>query len=329
MSNAAQSVNAVVKSEVARTPARLSSKATRHTWWTARRRQSLAAYLFLAPWLVGLIGVTIGPTVASLIISFTRYNLLSAPQWIGLGNYRGLLHDSYYIKSIEVTLIYVGISVPLKLVFALVLAVALNRGLRGLSFYRTVYYVPSLLGTSVAIAIAWRQLFGSAGLVDQALEFLGWKNPPDWIADPHTALYSLIALAIWEFGAPMIIFLAGLRQIPGELYEAANVDGASHLRQFSMITLPLLTPLILFNLVLQVIFSFQAFTPSYVISGGTGGPVNSTLFYTLYLYQQAFGQLNMGYGSAMAWLLMAAIALVSGALFFSSRYWVFYMDRQR
>ncbi len=295
----------------------------------SKTREAVAGYLFLLPWLVGLLGVTIGPMVASLWISFTDYNLLSAPHWIGTANYDNLFHDPTYLKSVQVTLIYVGISVPLKLAFALALAVILNRSLRGISVFRAVYYVPSLLGASVAIAIVWRQLFGAGGAMDVVMHFFGWQNPPDWVADPHYALYTLILLAIWEFGSPMIIFLAGLRQLPRELFEAASIDGAGRIAKFRRVTLPLLTPLILFNLVLQAIGSFQAFTPSYVVSGGTGGPVNSTLFYTLYLYQQAFGDLNFGYGSAMAWLLLVATALVTAGLFFSSRYWVFYMDRVR
>jgi len=161
------------------------------------------------------------------------------------------------------------------------------------------------------------------------MNIVGWHDPPSWLTNPHYALYSLVLLAIWEFGAPMIIFLAGLRQIPAELYEAARVDGAGRVAQFLRITVPLLTPMILFNLVLQMIGAFQAFTPAYIVSNGTGGPLDSTLFYTLYLYQQAFGSLHMGYGSAMAWLLLVVIGAFTGAVFYSSRYWVFYSDRSR
>lgn len=308
-------------------PSRVAVRVSRKPW-SRRRKEALAGYLFLLPWFVGLIGITLGPMIASLWISFTRYNLLSAPQWIGLGNYDQLLHDPLFASAVKVTLLYVGVSVPAQLGFALLLALVLNRGMRALGLVRAIYYIPSLLGSSVAIAIVWRTIFGLDGTMDRVVELFGWKNPPAWIDDPHTAIYTLVALAAWQFGAPMIIFLAGLRNIPKELYEAASVDGARRWAQFWRVTLPLLSPLILFNLVLQVIGSFQAFTPAYVISGGTGGPANSTLFYTLYLYQQAFGQLNMGYGSAMAWLLLVAIALVTAAIFASSRRWVFYMDRQ-
>jgi pectin-derived oligosaccharide transport system permease protein len=294
-----------------------------------RSREAIAAYVFLAPWILGIIGLTIGPVIASLYLSFTRYDLLSAPHWIGARNYVDLFADERYLKSIRVTAVYVFLSVPLKLAFALLLAILLNRGLRGLNVYRAVYYVPSLLGASVAVAVLWRQLFGADGAVNQVLRHLGWGKPPDWITDPHTAIYSLILLAVWEFGSPMIIFLAGLRQIPQDYYEAARVDGAHALQQFRRITLPLLTPLILFNLVLQMIGAFQSFTQSYIVSGGSGGPVDSTLFYTLYLYQQAFGNLHMGYGAAMAWILLVVIAIFTGALFFSSRYWVFYQDQAR
>jgi multiple sugar transport system permease protein len=294
-----------------------------------KSREAIAGYVFLAPWILGIIGLTLGPVIASLYLSFTRYDLLSAPKWIGAQNYVNLFADDRYLKSIRVTLVYVFISVPLKLAFALLLAVMLNRGLRGLNIYRAIYYVPSLLGASVAVAVLWRQLFGQDGAVNLVLRHLGWHNPPDWITSPHTAIYTLILLAVWEFGSPMIIFLAGLRQIPHDLYEAARGDGANPWQQFLRITFPLLTPLVLFNLVLQMIGAFQSFTQSYIVSGGTGGPVDSTLFYTLYLYQQAFGNLHMGYGAAMAWLLLMVIALFTGALFFSSRYWVFYQDQSR
>lgn len=292
-----------------------------------RAKEAIAGFVFMSPWVVGFLGLTLGPMLASLWLSFTKYNLLSAPKWIGVQNYVSLFADARFLHSIRVTLLYVGVSVPLKLGFALLLAVLLNRGLRGLTVYRALFYVPSLLGSSVAIAILWRQIFGDDGIVNAALRGLGIHHPPSWLTDPSTAIYTLIALAVWEFGSPMIIFLAGLRQIPHDLYEAAQIDGAGRVRQFTQVTIPLLTPLILFNLVLQMIGAFQAFTPAYIISGGTGGPVDGTLFYTLYLYQQAFGYLQMGYGAAMAWLLFVVVALCTGAIFLTSRYWVFYMEQ--
>jgi multiple sugar transport system permease protein len=309
-------------------PAR-SHPARRRLELSDRARESVAGYLFLLPWLVGFLGLVLGPMVASLWLSLTKYDLLSPPVWVGAQNYVNLLSDPRYLQSVKVTLTYVGLSVPLRLVFALLLALVLNRGVRGLDLYRAIFYVPSLLGASVAIAILWRQLFGGDGVVDQLLRLLGWHNPPAWVFDPRYAIFTLIVLAIWEFGSPMVIFLAGLRQIPRELYEAAMVDGAGRVSRFFRITLPLLTPLVLFNLVLQMIGSFQAFTPAYIVSGGSGGPIDSTLFYTLYLYQQAFGSLHMGYGAAMAWVLLLVIAAVTAIVFATSRYWVFYMEQSR
>ncbi|MCB1972769.1 MAG: sugar ABC transporter permease, partial [Geminicoccaceae bacterium] len=206
--------------------------------------------------------------------------------------------DAKFMASMRVTLFFVIFSVPLKLAFALAVAVALNRGIRGLPLYRAIFYLPSLLGTSVAIAVLWRQLFARDGLVNSFLATFGIEGP-SWISHPDYALWTLIILSVWQFGSPMIIFLAGLRQIPTDMYEAASLDGASKSRQFWKITLPLLTPVIFFNAVVQTIESFKAFTPAFIISGGTGGPVNSTLFYTLYLYQEAFGFFRMGYASAL------------------------------
>ncbi|MCA2183071.1 sugar ABC transporter permease [Nonomuraea glycinis] len=291
-----------------------------------KRREARAAYVFLAPWFIGLLLVTVGPILASLYLSFTDYSLLEEAQWVGLGNYREMfLEDTRFIASLRVTTIYVIVSVPLQLIFALILALALDRGLRGLSFYRSVYYLPSLLGGSVAIAILWRKIFGSDGLVNGVLALFGIEGP-GWVSDPDTALGTLILLHVWTFGAPMVIFLAGLRQIPQSFYEAASVDGAGTLRQFRSITLPLLTPIIFFNLVLEVIKSFQSFTQSFIVSGGGGGPADSTLFYTLYLYLKGFKSYEMGYAAAMAWVLLLLIAGLTGVSFLTSKYWVFYGD---
>jgi len=289
-------------------------------------RDNKAAYLFLLPWLIGLLVITIGPMVASLYLSFTDYNLLSAPHWIGVQNYVAMFHDARLINSLKVTFIYVLVSTPLQLALALGIAMLLNQGMRGLAFYRSVFYLPSLMGASVAIAVLWRQLFGTTGLVNQLLLKIGVQNPPGWIADPSTALWTIILLHVWTFGSPMIIFLAGLRQIPSMYYEAAAVDGASKWTQFTSITIPLLSPIIFFNLVLQIVGAFQSFTQAFVVSGGTGGPSDSTMFYTLYLYLQGFGQFRMGYASAMAWLLMIIVAIFTAVNFLVSKYWVHYDD---
>ncbi|MEK7270656.1 MAG: sugar ABC transporter permease [Planctomycetota bacterium] len=287
---------------------------------------SKAGFLFLLPWLCGLAFITVGPMLASLYLSFTDYNLLEAPNWVGLDNFKRMLGDGRLHNSLKVTFAYVLIGTPLQLALALAIAVLLNRGMRGLAFYRSIFYLPSLLGSSVAIAILWRQIFGTAGLVNQALSVLGVASPPGWIADPRTALGTIILLHVWTFGSPMIIFLAGLRQIPAEYYEAAAMDGAGKWQQFRRITLPLLTPIIFFNLVLQIIAAFQAFTQAFVVSNGTGGPSDATMFCTLYLYQRGFGLFDMGYASAMAWLLLAIVGILTAANFFFSRFWVFYDD---
>ena len=291
----------------------------------AERGDNRAAIFFLAPWFIGLALITIGPMLASAYLSFTDYSLLQAPKWIGLANYSRMLDDIQLHDSLKVTFTYVVVGVPLQLAAALGLALLLDRGVRGLAIYRSVFYLPSLLGGSVAIAIMWRQIFGSSGLINLVLAHFGIQGA-SWVSDPQYALGTLIVLHVWTFGAPMIIFLAGLRQIPEMYYEAASIDGAGKFRQFRAITIPLLTPIIFFNLVLQVIGAFQSFTQAFVVSGGTGGPVDSTLFYTLYLYRRGFADLQMGYASSMAWLLLTIIAVLTAANFFLSKYWVFYND---
>ena len=281
---------------------------------------------FMTPWLLGLLGITILPMIASLVLSFTDYSMLAAPEWVGLENFQRMLGDTRLHNSLVVTFTYVIVGVPLQLAAALLLAVVLNHGMRGLSFYRSVFYLPSLLGGSVAISILWRQMFGASGLVNQLLGALGFENLPGWVSTPDTALWTIILLHVWTFGSPMIIFLAGLRQIPQMYYEAASVDGASKVAQFFRITIPLLTPIIFFNLVLQVINAFQTFTQAFVVSGGTGGPSDSTMFYTLYLYLKGFGQFDMGYASAMAWLLLVIVAIFTAINFFVSKFWVHYDD---
>ncbi|ROR73454.1 carbohydrate ABC transporter permease [Bogoriella caseilytica] len=297
---------------------------------SASRAEGRWGYLFLTPWFVGLVVLTAGPMLVSLYYSFTDFSLLSTPNWVGLDNYeRMFTADDRFFAAVRVTLTYVIVSVPLQLAFALGIAVLLNRALRGISAYRALYYLPSLLGGSVAVAVLWRQVFGREGAVNVVLRGLGWENPPTWIADPDFALYTLILLRVWEFGSPMVIFLAGLRQVPQEYYEAAEVDGASPVQRFFRITIPVITPVIFLNAILQLIGAFQAFNSAFIISGGTGGPLDSTLFYTLYLYIEGFTNFRMGYASALAWVLLGIIAAFTAVNFALSRFWVHYEDGGR
>lgn len=289
------------------------------------RGENRAAYLFLTPWLIGLLVITLGPMIASLYFSFTDYSLLQAPVFTGIDNYVRMFEDPRLLNSLRVTFTYVLVSVPLQLAFALFIAMILDKGLRGLPIYRSVYYLPSLLGSSVAIAILWRQMFGTDGLINQLLALVGIQGP-GWISNPDTALSTIIVLHVWTFGAPMLIFLAGLRQIPVMYYEASALDGASKLQQFRKITLPLLSPIIFFNLVLQLIAAFQSFTQAFIVSGGSGGPSDSTMFFTLYLYQRGFANFDMGYASAMAWFLLVIIGAFTAVNFIAAKWWVFYDD---
>ncbi|TFD93055.1 sugar ABC transporter permease [Cryobacterium lactosi] len=291
----------------------------------ARTKDNKVAAFFLAPWLLGLLGITIGPMLISLYLAFTNYNLLQAPKFTGLANIQRMLGDERLAHSLQATFTYVIVSVPLQLGTALALAVLLDRGLRALPLYRSVFYLPSLLGSSVAVAVLWRLVFGGEGLVNAFLAVFGIEGAA-WISSPDTALSTLILLHMWTFGAPMVIFLAGLRQIPREYYEASSTDGATKWRQFRSITLPLLSPIIFFNLVLGLIGSFQTFTQAFIVSNGSGGPADSTLFFSLYLYQEGFSSFRMGYASALAWLLLIIIGIFTSLNFWASKYWVFYDD---
>lgn len=295
-------------------------------------------FLFLGPWFLGLLGLTLGPILASLYLSFTDFQLLSGTaEWVGIENYQGMLDDQHYRNAVRVTLVYVVVSVPLATLAALLVAVMLSGKRRGIGLYRSTYYLPSLLGGSVAIAVLWRQIFGADGLINQLLAWsrldvvLGWLGidaGTSWIANPDYALYTLIVLNIWQFGAPMVIFLAGLKQIPRDLLDAAAVDGAGRVARFWRVVVPLLSPLIFFNLVLGTIGAFKAFTPAFIISArGEGGPADATLFYTLYLYRVGFRQFDMGTASAMAWVLLAVIAAFTAGMFLTARYWVYYEDQ--
>jgi len=279
-------------------------------------------YLFISPWLIGLLALTLWPMLQSIYLSLTNYHLLESPHWIGLGNYQEILmEDKTFIQALKVTFTYVLFSVPLKLAFALLVAMLLFQSIRGMSMFRAIFYLPSLIGGSVAIAAIWRNLFGLDGAINRVLSWFG-VIPVDWINQPSTALSTLIALSIWQFGSAMVIFLAGLKQIPRDLYEAASVDGAGKVRIFFKMTLPLLTPMILFNLIMQTINSFQMFTQAFVVT--KGGPIDSTLVYALYLYEKAFVFFDMGYASALAWILLLLIAALTVLLFATSRRWVHY-----
>ncbi|MGW0515772.1 carbohydrate ABC transporter permease [Crossiella sp. NPDC003009] len=285
------------------------------------------AYVFLTPWLIGAIGLTVGPMIVSLYLSFTEYDLFTEPRWIGLDNYvRMFTEDDRYLRSVQVTLVYVLVAVPLKMIVSLLVAMALNTKVASSGFYRAAFYAPSLLGASVAAALVWRAMFAEGGTVNELLDSIGLETP-SWVDDPGYTIWAIILLAVWQFGAPMVIFLAGLKQIPRELYEAAEVDGASAVRRFWHITLPMLSPVIFFNLVLEAIHAFQVFTPAFVIGGGRGGPADSALVYTLYLYQAGFEDFEMGYASAMAWALLVVIAIITAVIFRSAKLWVFYGDR--
>jgi len=279
-------------------------------------KENLGSYAFLVPWLLGFLGLTLYPMLYSLYLSFTKFNIRTPPEWIGLRNYLvmfvgtdSLPKDERFLNSVMVTVKFVFISVPLKLVFALAVAMLMNKKLKLIGLYRALYYIPTLLGGSVAIAVLWRRLFAGDGLLNMILgSVFGMQNLPAWISNPKYSLYTLILLAVWQFGSPMIIFLAGLQQIPREYYEASSVDGAGRVRQFFAITLPSLSPIIFFNFVMQMISAFQSFTQAFIVSGGSGGPLDSTMFYSLYLYIKGFGFSEMGYAAAMAWVLLIIIA---------------------
>jgi multiple sugar transport system permease protein len=291
-------------------------------------RHNLAGYTFLLPWLIGFFALAIGPIISSFYLSFTEYDAVQPPQWIWFENYEYMLqYDKRFWKALQVTFTFVFVSVPLKLIFALAVAMILDKGVRAIGWYRALYYLPSILGGSIAVAVLWRQLFENDGLINTVLGVVG-VDGPNWLSDPRYSLTTLIVLALWQFGSPMLIFLAGLRAIPQELYEAAEIDAAGKMRRFFAITLPLLAPVIFFNLVLQMIEAFKSFSGAFVISGGKGAPLDSLLFFTVYLYNEAFSYFRMGYASALAWVLLLIIAAFTAIAFWSSKYWVHYENER-
>jgi multiple sugar transport system permease protein len=267
------------------------------------------------------------PMLASLWLSFTNYNMLKPPTFIGADNYaRMFLQDKTFRKALAVTFTYVFALVPARLAFALAVAVLLNTKRRGLAAYRTLYYLPSILSGSVAVSIVWKQIFGNSGVLMSLLAAVGVEQKVSMLGNPDTAVFSLALLGVWQFGSSMLIFLSALKQIPASLHESAKIDGARAWTRFVKITLPMLTPTMFFNLVLQIINAFRAFTESYVVTGG--GPMDSTLFYVVYLYRRAFNYFDMGYSSAMAWVLVLIISVFTVILFKTQDSWVYYESKK-
>ncbi|GAA1976328.1 sugar ABC transporter permease [Isoptericola halotolerans] len=292
------------------------------------RADTRAGYAFLSPWIIGFVGLTAFPMLASLYLAFTDYNLFTPPQWVGFDNFVNLFNDPRYLQSAQVTAGYVLLGTPIKLASALAVAMLLNMKHRGQGAYRSIFYAPSLIGASVSIAIVWKVMFTNDGIVDRIQRLVG-IDIGGWVGNPAMSLPMLILLGVWGFGAPMVIFLAGLKQIPQELYEAAECDGAGPVRKFVNITMPMLSPVLFFNLLLETIAAFQVFSSAFIISGGTGGPAGSTMFYTLYLYLRGFQDFKMGYASAMAWVLVIVVALITLLMFRTSKGWVHYTGDER
>ena len=276
----------------------------------------------IAPWLVGFVLFTAGPILISLWASFTDWDLLTAPQWVGLDNYRNLATDPTFIQSIKVTLAYTALYVPLDLIGGLLLALLVRPRLKGIGIFRTIFYLPTVF-SGVAFVVVWLWMLNpNGGLINLVLGWFGIEGPR-WLLDPKYALWSLVMMSFWGWGRSMALYLGGMQSIPGELYEAASMDGAGSVRQFFKITLPLLSPTIFFNLVLSIIATFQSFTSAFVATNG--GPLDSTLFLVLYIYRQAFEYFHMGYAAALAWVLFAIILVLTLLLLRSQKFWVFYL----
>ena len=285
-------------------------------------KDSTAGVVCALPFIIGLLLFLVVPMLLSAYYSLCDYNILAPAQWVGLKNYvRIFTADSKFVKSLSVTLYYAFISVPLRLLFALIVALILLKNTRLTGFYRAAYYLPSIIGGSVAVAILWKRMFAIDGTFNVLLQTFGINCTTAWLGNVSTAIWMLILLSVWQFGSSMLIFLSALKQIPQTLYEAARVDGARGPQQFFRITLPLLTPTIFFNLVMQMINGFLAFSQSYIITQGK--PMNSTLFYVVYMYQQGFEYFKAGYASALAWIMLVIIGAFTGVLFLTKRFWVY------
>ena len=291
------------------------------------RREALTFYLLISPWLLGLLLFVLGPMVASLVISFTKWDLLSPARFVGLDNYEKMFtRDPLFWQSLKVTAIYTLVYVPVELTGGLVLALLMNQKLRGIGLFRTIYYLPSVL-PGVAFVVLWMWiLHPDVGLINTLLSYVGIEGPR-WLADPDWALPALLMMSLWGLGRAMVIYLASLQGIPQHLYEAASIDGANRWQSFWKITLPMLTPTIFFNLVLSVISTFQTFTSAFVATNG--GPLDSTLFYVLYIFRQGFEYFNMGYASALAWVLFLIILALTLVIVRSADRWVYYEGEAR
>ena len=286
----------------------------------AMNNERTAGIIFTMPFTIGFLLFMIVPMGISLYYSFCSYDILSPPVFTGLQNFKTMFADETFYKSIKVTFFFAFVSVPLRLLFALIVAMLLLKSTKMTGFYRAAYYLPSIIGGSVAVAILWKRMFATDGVINKLLQAVGINCTMSWLGNTNTAIWVLIILAVWQFGS-MLIFLSSLKQIPQSLYEAANVDGANGISKFFRITLPLLTPTIFFNLVMQMINGFLAFTQSYIITQGK--PMNSTLFYTVYMYQQSFEFYNTGYGAALAWVMLAMIGMITLFLFATKKFWVY------
>lgn len=283
-------------------------------------------YLYILPWLIGFLVFKLYPFGSSLIYSFSDYNLFDGISKWGLFNYVDIFTDKKIMKAFWTTIKYGFMTVPLKLIFALFVAYILNFKLKGVKFFRTAYYIPSILGGSVAIAVLWKAIFKSDGIVNMILGVFGIA-PVDWLTDPTWALFIICLLRVWQFGSAMVIFLAALKGVPEDLYEAASLDGAGKWRQFFTITVPMITPVIFYNLVTQICQAFQEFNGPYIITNG--GPRSSTTLISLLIYNNAFKSYDMGMASAQAWILFLMVCILTVIAFASQKKWVYYSDDER
>jgi len=284
-------------------------------------KDNVAAVVCALPFIIGFFAFLVVPMGLSLYYSFTDFNILSPPTWAGFSNYERMWNDRRFWSSMRATFYFALTSVPLRLIFALAVAMLLLKASKMIAIYRALYYLPSILGGSVAVAVLWGRMFSANGTVNSVLEIFGLNRNISWIGNTTWAIWTLILLAVWQFGSSMLIFLASLKQIPDTFYEASSIDGASKVRQFFSVTLPLLTPTIFFNLVMQMINGFLAFTQAFLITGG--GPVDTTMFFSVYMYMQMFPFFNVGYASALAWAMLMLIGFITFVLFATKRFWVY------